>query len=99
VREPEQARHFNEASNELRKANQIAWRVWALYGSSMNLFRFLGVLILVGVGASHVLSGTAELGDVGAFLLLATFLYQPVGKLHELNRLMQEGPRCGRTRL
>jgi ATP-binding cassette, subfamily B, bacterial len=95
VREPQQRRRFNEASNELRKANQIAWRVWALYGSTMNLFRFLGVLILVGVGAGQVLSGTVELGDVGAFLMLATFLYQPVGKLHELNRLMQEGRAAG----
>jgi ATP-binding cassette, subfamily B, bacterial len=95
VREPEQARRFNKASNELRRANLIAWRVWALYGSSMNLFRFLGVLAVVGVGARGVLSGAVELGDLGAFLLLASFLYQPAGKLHELNRLMQEGRAAG----
>jgi len=95
VREPEQAGRFDKASNELRRANMIAWRVWALYGSSMNLFRFLGLLVLVGVGARGVLSGTVQLGDVGAFILLASFLNQPVGKLHELNRLMQEGRAAG----
>jgi len=95
VREPEQAHRFNTASNELRRANQIAWRIWALYGSSMNLFRFFGLLVLVGVGAHRVLSGAIELGDVGAFLLLASFLYQPVGKLHELNRMVQEGRASG----
>jgi ATP-binding cassette, subfamily B, bacterial len=95
VREPDQARRFNKASNELRRANQIAWRVWALYGSSMNFIRFFGLVVLLGVGAREVLSGAVQLGDVGAFLLLASFLYQPVGKLHELNRLTQEGRASG----
>jgi ATP-binding cassette, subfamily B, bacterial len=95
VREPEQASRFNKASNELRRANQIAWRVWALYGSSMNFVRFFGLVVLLGVGVREVLSGAVQLGDVGAFLLLASFLYQPVGKLHELNRLTQEGRASG----
>ena len=95
VREPDQACRFNKASNELRRANQIAWRVWALYGSSMNFVRFFGLVVLLGVGAREVLSGAVQLGDVGAFLLLASFLYQPVGKLHELNRLTQEGRASG----
>jgi ABC-type multidrug transport system fused ATPase/permease subunit len=95
VREPEQARGFDKASDELRRANIVAWRIWALYNSGMNLFRFLGALLLVAVGARGVLSGAVQWGDVGAFLLLATFLYQPAGKLHELNRLMQEGRAAG----
>ena len=95
VREPEQARAFNKASDELRRANMVTWRIWALYTSGMNLFRFLGVLLLVAVGARGVLSGAVQWGDVGAFLLLATFLYQPAGKLHEFNRLMQEGRAAG----
>jgi len=95
VREPEQAHRFNQASNELRRANQTAWRVWALYNTSMNSFRFFGLLVLVGVGAHRVLSGVIELGDVGAFLLLASFLYQPVARLHDLNRMMQEGRAAG----
>jgi ABC-type multidrug transport system fused ATPase/permease subunit len=95
VREPEQARAFNKASDELRRTNMVTWRIWALYTSGMNLFRFLGALLLVAVGARGVLAGAVQWGDVGAFLLLATFLYQPAGKLHELNRLMQEGRAAG----
>jgi ABC-type multidrug transport system fused ATPase/permease subunit len=95
VRESDQGCRFNKASNELRRANQITWRVWALYGSSMNFVRFFGLVVLLGVGVHQVLSSAVQLGDVGAFLLLASFLYQPVGKLHELNRLTQEGRASG----
>jgi ATP-binding cassette, subfamily B, bacterial len=35
------------------------------------------------------------LGDVAAFLLLASFLYEPMGKLHELNQLVQAGRAAG----
>jgi ABC-type multidrug transport system fused ATPase/permease subunit len=36
-----------------------------------------------------------QLGDFGAFLVLASFLYEPVGKLHELNQLVQAGRAAG----
>jgi ATP-binding cassette subfamily B protein len=95
VCEPEEAAHFNEASNEFRRATLTAIRVWALYNASMYLFRAAGILLLLGVGARGVLSGAFHLGDLGAFLLLASFLYMPAEKLHELNRLVQEGRAAG----
>ena len=57
----------------------------------MYLFGSLGVLLVVAVGARGILSGALQLGDFGAFLVLASFLYEPIGKLHELNQLMQAG--------
>ena len=91
VREPEEDRRFNKESDELRRATFVVTRVWALYHSSMYLFGSLGVLLVVAVGARDILSGTLQLGDFGAFLVLASFLYEPVGKLHELNQLVQAG--------
>ena len=95
VREPEENRRFNKESNELRRATFVVTRVWALYHSSMYLFGSLGVLLVVAVGARDILAGTFQLGDFGAFLVLASFLYEPVGKLHELNQLMQAGRAAG----
>src|SRR5215475_5903197 len=95
VREPEEDRRFNKESNELRRATFVVTRVWALYHSSMYLFGSLGVLLVVAVGARDILAGTFQLGDFGAFLVLASFLYEPVGKLHELNQLMQAGRAAG----
>jgi ATP-binding cassette subfamily B protein len=95
VREPEEDRRFNKESNELRRASLAVTRVWALYHSSMYLFGSLGVLLVVAVGARDILSGAMQLGDLGAFLVLASFLYEPIGKLHELNQLVQAGRAAG----
>jgi ABC-type multidrug transport system fused ATPase/permease subunit len=61
----------------------------------MYLFGSLGVLLVIAVGARGILSGAMQLGDLGAFLVLASFLYEPIGKLHELNQLVQAGRASG----
>ena len=91
VREVEEDRRFTKESDELQRASLVVTRVWALYHSSMYLFGSLGVLFVIAVGARGILSGAMQLGDLGAFLVLASFLYEPMGKLHELNQLVQAG--------
>ena len=36
-----------------------------------------------------------QLGDLVAFLMLTGFLYEPIGKLHQLNQLVQAGRAAG----
>jgi ATP-binding cassette subfamily B protein len=95
VREGEEHARFNKVSDELRRATLVVMRVWALYNPSMYLFGSLGVLLIVAVGTQDILSKTIQLGDLGAFLLLSGFLYEPVGKLHQLNQLIQAGRAAG----
>jgi ATP-binding cassette subfamily B protein len=95
VREGEEHNRFNKVSDELRRATLVVMRVWALYNPSMYLFGSLGVLLIVAVGTQDILSGAIKLGDLGAFLLLSGFLYEPVGKLHQLNQLIQAGRAAG----
>jgi ATP-binding cassette, subfamily B, bacterial len=95
VREGEEHIRFNKVSDELRRATLVVMRVWALYNPSMYLFGSLGVLLVVAVGTQDILSGAIKLGDLGAFLLLSGFLYEPVGKLHQLNQLIQAGRAAG----
>src|SRR5919198_4909330 len=94
-REGEQHKRFNDASNELRRATLIVMRVWAMYHPSMYLIGSLGVLLLIAVGTKAVLAGTMQLGDLIAFLMLSGFLYEPIGKLHQLNQLVQAGRAAG----
>ncbi|HKS31463.1 MAG TPA: ABC transporter ATP-binding protein [Chthoniobacterales bacterium] len=91
VREREEHARFNEASDALRHATLVVMKVWAIYNPSMYLFGSLGVLLIVAVGTLDVLSGSMQLGDLLAFLLLSGYLYEPVGKLHQLNQLLQAG--------
>jgi len=91
VREREEHSRFNHASDALRHATLVVMKVWAIYSPSMYLFGSLGVLLVVAVGTHDILAGAINLGDLTAFLILSGFLYEPVGKLHQLNQLLQAG--------
>jgi ATP-binding cassette subfamily B protein len=95
AREKEEHERFNRVSDDLRRATLVVMKVWAAYNPSMYLIGTLGVIVTVFVGTRAVLGGTMQLGELGMFLLLTGFLYEPVGKLHQLNQLLQAGRAAG----
>src|SRR4029453_7606734 len=95
VREKEEHARFNRMSNQLRHAPLALMRVWAIYHPSMYLSGSLGIVLVVAIGAKAVLSGAMQLGDLIAFLMLTGFLYEPIGRLHQLNQLVQAGRAAG----
>jgi ABC-type multidrug transport system fused ATPase/permease subunit len=88
--EREHAR-FNAASEALRIASLVVMRYWALYSPTMNFLGNLGMVVILAVGGYRVLQGSMDLGVLVAFLVLARYLYEPVGRLHSLNQLLQSG--------
>jgi len=95
AREKEEHERFNRVSDDLRRATLIVMKVWAAYNPSMYLIGALGVIVTVFVGTRAVLNGAMPLGELGMFLLLTGYLYEPVGKLHQLNQLLQAGRAAG----
>lgn len=95
VREKEEHARFNATSDKLRRATLLVMRVWAIYHPSMYLFGSLGIVFVVAFGAKAVLGGVMQLGDLVAFLMLTGCLYEPIGKLHQLNQLVQAGRAAG----
>ena len=95
AREEDEHRRFNRVSDSLRRATLVVMRVWAIYNPSMYLIGTLGVILTVFVGTRSVLNGSMQLGDLVMFLLLTAYLYEPVGKLHQLNQLLQAGRAAG----
>ena len=95
VREKEEHHRFNAVSNKLRHATLVVMRVWAIYHPSMYLAGSLGVVLTVAIGAKMVLGGALQLGDLVAFIILTGFLYEPIGRLHQLNQLVQAGRAAG----
>ncbi len=89
----EQQEHarFNAASNTLREASLIVMRYWALYSPSMNFLGNIGMVMILWIGGTSVLHGKMDIGVLTAFLLLARYLYEPIGRLHSLNQLLQAG--------
>jgi ATP-binding cassette subfamily B protein len=95
VRERDEHIRFNQASDALRRATLVVMKIWAIYSPSMYLFGSLGILLVVVVGTRDMFSGAINLGDLTAFLIFSGFLYEPVGKLHQLNQLIQAGRAAG----
>jgi ATP-binding cassette, subfamily B, bacterial len=52
-------------------------------------------LLVLGFGSHAVLTGSLQLGDLVAILMLTAFLYDPVSRLHQLNQLVQAGRAAG----
>jgi len=95
VREREEHARFNGASDDLRHATMTVMKVWALYNPAMSFFGACGAVIVAGFGGRAVLRGEMSVGDLVAFLWLVGALYEPIGRLHSLNQLVQAGRAAG----
>src|SRR5881398_3685553 len=95
VREREEHIRFNQASDALRRATLVVMKVWAIYSPSMSMFEAIGALLVLGFGSHAVLTGSMQIGDLVAFLILIAFLYDPLSRLHQLNQLVQAGRAAG----
>jgi ABC-type multidrug transport system fused ATPase/permease subunit len=51
--------------------------------------------LVIAFGAQAVLRGEMSVGDLTGFLLLTGFLYEPIGRLHQLNQILQAGRAAG----
>lgn len=91
VREEAEHGRFNGVSDQLRKSTLWVMRVWAAYSPSMDFFTNCGLVLMVFLGGRRVLAGQLQIGELVAFLTLVKFLYDPIGKLHTLNQMLQGG--------
>ncbi|HEX4085110.1 MAG TPA: ABC transporter ATP-binding protein [Chthoniobacteraceae bacterium] len=95
VREREEHARFNSVSDQLREATLVVMRAWAIYTPSMGFFAATGLVLVAGFGANAVLHGRMDTGQYVKFLMLVPFLYDPIGRLHQLNQLFQAGRAAG----
>ena len=91
VREEEEHARFNGVSGQLQRATLVIMKAWSVYNPSMAFFASCGRALVIGFGGRAVLNGSLQLGDLVAFLILTQFLYDPIGRLHQLNQLVQSG--------
>jgi ABC-type multidrug transport system fused ATPase/permease subunit len=92
--EREHAR-FTGASRRLAEATLVVMRAWAIYNPSMTFLTSCGLVAVIGYGGHEVLSGRMDIGVLFAFTVVAPFLYEPIGRLHSLNQILQAGRAAG----
>lgn len=90
MQEHEHAR-FNSASSRLRTATLKVMRAWAAYNPSMSFIGALGTVLVLYFGGRAVLGGSLSEGEFTGFLFSLALFYEPVGRLHSLNQILQSG--------
>ena len=89
--EGEEHARFNRYSDRLRKSTLKVMRAWSFYNPSMSYIAALGTVIVLLFGGRAVLDGSLTQGAFTGFLFLMPFFYEPVGRLHQLNQILQAG--------
>ncbi len=89
----EEAEHtrFNAFSDRLRRSTLKVMRAWSFYNPTMNYLAALGTVVVLLYGGRAVLDGTLTQGAFFGFLFIMPFFYEPVGRLHQLNQILQAG--------
>ncbi len=82
---------FNAASERLRQATLKVMKVWSLYSPSMTFVGAVGTVLVLWFGGKQVLAGTMLPGQLTSFLVTLALVYEPIGRLHSLNQIVQAG--------
>jgi ATP-binding cassette subfamily B protein/subfamily B ATP-binding cassette protein MsbA len=81
---------FAARADDLRRGTLVVMRAWAWYGPAMQFVGALGIGLVLWVGGAQVLRQEMAVGQLVAFMLYAgMFFYEPVGRLHGLNQMLQ----------
>lgn len=96
--EEREQKRFDSVSEKVKQATLDVMHAWAIYSPTMGFFSSCGMLIIAGYGAHQVLINRMDIGVLVAFLVLARFLYEPIGRLRQLNQIFQAG-RAGGERV
>ena len=89
--ERRELKRFNAASDKVRRATLRTMFAWAIYNPSMSFIGGIGFILVIGFGGNLALQGQMSPGEITAFLLYLTLFYEPVGRLHQLNQMLQSG--------
>ncbi len=81
---------FSARADALREGTLIVMRAWSWYSPAMQFVGALGIGLILWVGGAQVISGRIKVGELVAFMLYAgMFFYEPIGRLHALNQMLQ----------
>ncbi len=86
---------FAHRADELRQGTLGVMRVWANYSPAMSFAAALGSGLVLWVGGGMVLDGTMKIGELIGFLFFLALFYEPIGRLHGLNQMLQAARAAG----
>ena len=84
-----EGRRFVFHANSLRHRALSVAALWSVYGPSMNFVASMGTVLVLWIGGPLVTSGQLTLGELIGFIFYLPLFYEPVGRLHRLNQMIQ----------
>lgn len=94
-RETHEDSRFAQRADDLRKGTLGIMRVWANYSPAMSFAGALGLGLVLWVGGRQVAMGNMTLGQLVGFMFYLGLFYEPIGRLHGLNQMLQAARAAG----
>ena len=95
ARESHEDSRFAHRADELRQGTLGVMRVWSYYSPAMSFAAAAGTGLVLWFGGAQVIGGNMKVGELVAFTIYLTLFYEPVGRLHGLNQMMQAARAAG----
>ncbi|MFM8470390.1 MAG: ABC transporter ATP-binding protein [Limisphaerales bacterium] len=88
-RERHEDARFGARAEDLRQGTLIVMRAWSIYSPAMAFASSLGIGLVLWFGGTQVLANKMTVGELVQFLLYLGLFYEPIGRLHGLNQMLQ----------
>jgi ABC-type multidrug transport system fused ATPase/permease subunit len=95
TREAYELRQIGDASRQVRDMNVRGIRMWSSFGPTMHLVGSMGGFLVIGLGASLVIKGTMEPGQLIAFFMYVGNFYSPIASLFQFFDSIQRSLAAG----
>jgi len=94
-RQKHEDERFARKAGDLRQSTLGVMKVWALYSPAMAFAASLGTALVLWRGGALVAAGQLDIPQLVGFILYLALLYEPVGRLHGLNQMLQSARAAG----
>jgi ABC-type multidrug transport system fused ATPase/permease subunit len=88
-RERHEDARFGARAEDLRQGTLTVMRAWSIYSPAMAFASSLGIGLVLWFGGTQVLASKMTVGELVQFLLYLGLFYEPIGRLHGLNQMLQ----------
>jgi ABC-type multidrug transport system fused ATPase/permease subunit len=95
AREGHEDERFAQRADDLREGTLGVMRVWAMYSPAMSFAGALGIGLVLWFGGAQVIAEKMKIGELVAFIIYLNLFYEPIGRLHGLNQMLQAARAAG----